>query len=485
MSQTQSTKFLHLALTLALATPTMSAFAANDAMLQLLKVLHDKGTLDEETYTSLKVAAQADDEHNIDGQAEVKTASKTLPKVALDKGLKIESPEGDYSVKVGVRLQADGAVYAGLNSNNPKMGDGESVRRARLDVQGKIAKYWGFRLQDDFTSGGTAGIKDAYVTYSQFNPWYLEAGQFYAPFGLEQTSSDFDVTFIERAMVSEALTPNRRLGIAVGTSGLVGTEGGVWTAKGGLFGERAQDINTVPGSGNQGWNGVFRATIAPINTAGRLLHIGGGFRYHNPEDSQNALRFSAVPESTVANVGLLDTGFLGGAVGTQNTRISDFRQYGVELVGVWGPASVQGEWIRTDVSRNFGVPDVSVQGWYATASYFLTGESRPYRGAYVGEQAVMQRPTPRSAVGKGGYGAWELAARFSELDLTDASAALESQRLRGGREDNFTFGLNWYPTDTVRVLADYTHILSLSRPGIAFDDLNADIFELRAQLDWD
>ena len=267
--------------------------------------------------------------------------------------------------------------------------------------------------------------------------------------------------------------------------GGAGSEGGHCPANVGLFGERAQDINTVPGSGNQGWNGVFRATIAPINTAGRLLHIGGGFRYHNPEDSQNALRFSAVPESTVANVGLLDTGFLGGAVGTQNTRISDFRQYGVELVGVWGPASVQGEWIRTDVSRNFGVPDVSVQGWYATASYFLTGESRPYRGAYVGEQAVMQRPTPRSAVGKGGYGAWELAARFSELDLTDASAALESQRLRGGREDNFTFGLNWYPTDTVRVLADYTHILSLSRPGIAFDDLNADIFELRAQLDWD
>src|ERR687896_2650751 len=55
--------------------------AANEAMMELLKVLRENGTLSEEAYEQLQSAAKADDESNTQGQAEVKSAAQNLPKI--------------------------------------------------------------------------------------------------------------------------------------------------------------------------------------------------------------------------------------------------------------------------------------------------------------------------------------------------------------------------------------------------------------------
>lgn len=88
-------------------------------------------------------------------------------------------------------------------------------------------------------------------------------------------------------------------------------------------------------------------------------------------------------------------------------------------------------------SEETGNPTFS--GWYAYGSYFLTGESRAYHGA------VFQRLRPRrNFLENGGLGAFEVAARYSTLDLTADEVSKDQDLIEGTRLDNVTLALNWY-----------------------------------------
>lgn len=57
-----------------------------------------------------------------------------------------------------------------------------------------------------------------------------------------------------------------------------------------------------------------------------------------------------------------------------------------------------------------------------------------------------------------GPGAWELTARFSYIDYTDSSVAANAQGLRFGvRMPRITAGVNWYLTDNLRTMINYTY----------------------------
>ena len=63
---------------------------------------------------------------------------------------------------------------------------------------------------------------------------------------------------------------------------------------------------------------------------------------------------------------------------------------------------------------------------------------------------------------KTGYGAWELAVRYAQADLDyreglgGTAAGLDS--VRGGTQNIWTFGVNWYPIANVRFMLDYLRI---------------------------
>jgi phosphate-selective porin OprO and OprP len=66
----------------------------------------------------------------------------------------------------------------------------------------------------------------------------------------------------------------------------------------------------------------------------------------------------------------------------------------------------------------------------------------------------------------GGWGAWELAARFSEINLNDGSVLFAQPvgarpNIQGGRQKDFTLGLNWYPDIGIRFMANWVHVLQL------------------------
>jgi len=68
-------------------------------------------------------------------------------------------------------------------------------------------------------------------------------------------------------------------------------------------------------------------------------------------------------------------------------------------------------------------------------------------------------------------GAWELTARYSHIDLDDGG-------VRGGTEDNFTLGLNWYANEHLRIMSNYIKVRS-ERRG---DSDDPDILLVRAQI---
>ncbi|MFZ0486091.1 MAG: porin, partial [Arenicellales bacterium] len=120
-----------------------------------------------------------------------------------------------------------------------------------------------------------------------------------------------------------------------------------------------------------------------------------------------------------------------------------------------------------------GLSSLRFDGWYAYASWLLTGESRNYDPG----DGTFGRITPRHSVGQGGPGAFELGLRFSRLDLTDDDVI-------GGVEDNLTLGLNWYATPNVRFMANYIKVLQLDRPGSEFDGDTPSVFQIRGQADF-
>jgi len=319
------------------------------------------------------------------------------------------------------------------------------MRRARLYAQGTLYRDWDWKFEYEFadnstTSTNSKGITDAWLRYKGFAPLLITAGNFKQPFGLEQMMSAHNLTFTERAL-SQTFVPGRGIGIGVQGSGAH------WSLAGAAAGERPE--GDVAAEGDEGWNLSARGTFAPVAEPGRVLHFGASAWRHEPRDSGNALRWRSKPESNVTGVFLVDTGQLSG--------VDDFLASAAEAAGVWGPLSLQAEYMRADLTRA-KARDASFDGWYAQASWFLTGESRPYKVA----DGIFDRVTPKSSVGLGGWGAWEVAARLSDLDLTDAGIV-------GGQQRDLTLALNWYLAPNLRLMLDYVRVLELDRPGNAAD----------------
>jgi len=151
---------------------------------------------------------------------------------------------------------------------------------------------------------------------------------------------------------------------------------------------------------------------------------------------------------------------------------SDAEILAAELAFVYDRFSVQGEYLGARLASEQD-EEAYLHGGYAQVSWFLTPMSR----RFVRRTAVFGRLVEAADVFKGGgIGAFEVAARFSHLDLDDGWIA-------GGTASNLTFGLNWYPSPYTRVTANYV----ITDVDNAFGDPQADstlhALVLRLQID--
>ncbi len=139
---------------------------------------------------------------------------------------------------------------------------------------------------------------------------------------------------------------------------------------------------------------------------------------------------------------------------------------GIEAAAVFGPVSVQGEYIMAAVQSDAsGDPDFA--GYSVEASYFFTGEHRRYK---LSEGAFDRVKPSQNLMADGGFGAVQLTARYSSVDLTNGA-------IEGGEMDDITVGINWYLNPNTRVMLNY---VTADVDGVG----EADIIQTRFQIDF-
>lgn len=476
--------------------------------------------------------------------------------VGFNNGLFVETADKAYAFKVGGRILVDGG-----GSTQPETGYSSlaNFRRAWLTVDGRVANIWEYRFAYDFanisSAGALSGIRDAYVALKHpaltlpitNTPVALQFGSQWEPNGLETINTILYTDFMERSLASDTFGGGRHIGASATTNGAN------WSVKTGIYSTSAQDKAFVPTAqvgvpywvnskagwvstgGAQYFDVAGRATYAPIMEPDKLLHFGASGRYHQPNsstganDDRNLLLGSATyMESNVLKTNLLGTPDLScggvallGHPTVAGNCVRDALFFGAELAAAYGPLSVQAEYMGAHYDRrnqnillaglagNYapGGSSQNFDGYYVYGTWYLTGESRAasysvdsYSNPGTFRQTKILRP-----FSAGGWGAWELAARFSSVNLNNgpytgttfanlialspnaaARTYVANSSVNGGSEKDVTVGLNWYPVAGIRFMANWTHVTSLAAPWnrAYLNGAHPNTFLVRTQVDW-
>jgi phosphate-selective porin OprO/OprP len=343
-------------------------------------------------------------------------------------GLRFETADKKFQAHVGGRIQIDASNFTESRAMKEEFGafqNGAELRRARFQIDGLIYGRIEYQIEYDFATG-EAEPKDVYIGVVDI-PYAgnLVLGHFKEPFSLEEVTSDNYIAFMERALPN-AFAPSRNMGLMLMNAPL--EERMTWAV--GAFHGNTDALGVTQEDG--GWAGTGRITGLPLwlDEGRSLVHLGASGTYRNPQDG--AVRYRSRPEAHQAPE----------IVDTDNFMADDVARFGGELAAVHGPLWFQGEFI--DALSDGDGPQRNLYGYYVQAGWFLTGEHRPYRR----DRAIFDRVRPRRSFLVDGPGAWELAARWSAIDL-------DSGAIRGGQAHDVTVGVNWYLNPMTRVTGNY------------------------------
>jgi phosphate-selective porin OprO/OprP len=384
--------------------------------------------------------------------------AKTTPVVTAGKdGVSIGTPDKAFTMKIGGFLGYDWSWFGQDDDLKYSVGDeqdGTGFNFARIRLSGTVYDNIEYVMEYDFaTQNGADGpeFKDVYlqlndIPYGGDLKGSLRAGHFREPMSFEELMSVRYRMFMERSIMN-AFIPSRNPGIQ-------------WSDA--LFGEEKQermtyalgvfkDADNWPSSNDsdedQGYTITGRVTGLPYYAYGgrQLVHLGAAYSHRNPDGA--TLGWAARPENKLSLFRYATTEGQP-LYRLSNARADDVNLYNFELASVMGPFTFQGEYTLADVDTTFD-NNRQFSGYYASLGYFLTGEYRPYRN----NTGVFDKVKPLKNFGwkaEDGWGAWEVAARYSSVDLDDGG-------VRGGQQDDITVGLNWYLNPNTRIIWNYIH----------------------------
>jgi len=422
----------------------------------------------------------------------------------------LSSADGANTIELTGRYQMDYGDYVnyskeGAHTTPNDLDSGVNARRARLGITGKFMNDFNYTLIYDFggssdttteTNSGavTSGIENGFVEYSGLKPLYFDFGYLDSPYTLDESGSSNDIMFLERAS-SQVIAANIAAGDDRSAAGFHWNNDRAWigvfatgpvsgaahtltvetlsasssstststcpvstTSKGTVATCTINPVFNAPYNGSAEQLGSFgRAAFQVLQGDDYSLHVGadleGLIQPAHTSSGLRAITLSDRPELRIDPTSLISTTITG---------VSGVGVYSGEAAGNIGPFFVQGEYFDYDISRDEGA-DLKFDGGYVEAAYTFTGESRKYNpatGAYL--RIMPDNPFVWSGDGFSGFGAWEIAARYSmmnldnDFELTSTSKGTTSGA-EGGYQQVFTAGLNWYPNSNVRVDLDYLH----------------------------
>jgi phosphate-selective porin OprO/OprP len=360
----------------------------------------------------------------------------------------------DVTFRLRGRVDTDAIWSTQSAANEATFGDLEDVvglRRARIGAEGDLGSHSRYVAEIDLASGSVVP-RDVYVAFGNRSDGESQWGHFREPFSLEGGTSARYFAFMERSPIN-LLDPSRNWGAGLFRENV---DSQTFVALG-LFHAGTDTSDFQGGDGSTvGFTG--RLTTAPVNEANgeRLLHFGLALSERVPENG--VIIINQQPRSP-----LLELSDSSSSPFVPVIRIpAEFQQLiNLQFAAARGALWTQSEWYGSFIDQTGG-DSVFFHGFHVDGGYFLTGEHRAYDSANGTLGAVrVRRPWLRLPFERDrpqGWGAWELAARFAYLDLNDADAPPGPNGPQIGVElPQSTFGMNWYLSDRVRLMFNYSY----------------------------
>ena len=264
------------------------------------------------------------------------------------------------------------------------------LRRARINLTGDFAEHFDFRMEGEFeqsdvtltvrsATGQTLasnstrtefGATDVWINWHQFPEFQIKAGQYKAPFGLEQNTSDTKLFLTERSQVTSALTPERQVGVEVWgkpLTGLFPEQKDLVTYRLGMFNGNGRN-NTV--NDNDEYMFAGRIELQPWNgkVADEELWLRLGANAFSSRDASGTV---------LSPTGTLRVNSDGSLSSFTALSAAEREAYGVDATLHWGPFDLIGEYLSESFESrpvNGLVPafrDFVAEGYYVQGSYFI------------------------------------------------------------------------------------------------------------------
>ena len=428
----------------------------------------------------------------------------------------LASGDGRFSMAFRLRFQSDfagfsqDATHATGFAGPSDLSSGVDVRRAYFGVEGKVYNdfWYEFRLNGGGADGGSFGasgvpnggegdplVNKAVITYTGVANTHFNFGVIEPSFMMEGTTSSKDLTWLERPEIENIAADSfgagdSRRGVELGWSRTdtlwpgdnlafdVAFTGGK-TGSAQNHGSNAATA-TPPGAGDENTQLLGRAVerlwtngLSNIQIGGSAAHVFYSGSNGNPDGGSQSLRFRDRPEIRVDGTRLVDTGAINAKTGTM---------YAGDFEGNLDNIYFEAEYAHFEMDRQCGtllttnnarctsssavIDHPSFEGYTVGASWILTGETKTYTPSGLAEtQAGFGAPVPSRpfSLSGGSWGAWELAARYSDTNLnwmqgqaavTNATGTSNLAGVFGGDERVLALGLNWYPNRNVRLMID-------------------------------
>ncbi len=364
-----------------------------------------------------------------------------------DNGFELKSQDDQFALKFGGSLMIDHAYFFQDDTFTENFGPliSESIteiRRARLFFAGSIYENTNFKIDVDF-AGDKVRLKDVYIGINNIPViGNLRIGHLKEPVRLSTLTSGKYTTLMVPAQ-NAWIDKTRNNGILLFND---------------FLNKRiSAQVGTFQNADNNGYilSGRFTGLALRDMEKNHLLHLGLSYSYRNPKRKEYQFSTNSGLNLDSKNINIEPL-----------SDIEDINLINFESAYIYGPFSFQGEYLKATINSN--TSRFNFSNYYGEMSYFITGESKNYKGSYEGFGLI--KPKKNFGGRNKGAGAWEIALRYSSTDLNDKT-------ILGGKQSDFGLGLNWYLNPVTRLMLNHVWV-NTENNG------NASILQGRIQIEF-